>query len=257
LPSSGLIIVTVRMFCTFLEGEMPKGGVPKNLEEGYKSLKPWTTKEQLTWQMEAQKAVELWNGKFRFKLDKGGWKPLFLTPLFQLKFVDSKNEAQIVANVTKIPPVDPNFFNCGGTFVGLDQIFSGNPLQASKAALTSESGKPVVLNSQNLGVKEVRIINYNVMAHEFGHMIGLPDEYENPTSTGSGKKEDQAKVLHKNGSQSLAVKARVGCPAFGEYTGSIMSRGDAFTKFHFITVWEALVAMTASFSRPEEWDIVL
>lgn len=171
-PSAREIEITVRVYCEFVKEEMSKN-VPQFMAEGLERLTPWTEKEKGAWMAEAMISVgKGWDNKGVLCLDKGGWQPLFVRPVFTLKFVSSKEDAHVAAIVKKIPPIDPTFFNCGGTFVGLDQIINSNPQSVSKASLTSESGKPIDLQAQNLGLQVESVIHYNVMAHEFGHMIG-------------------------------------------------------------------------------------
>lgn len=254
-PSARMLEITVRVHCEFVMGEIPTS-LPQHLAQGFQNLTPWTEKEKGAWMAEAMISVrEAWEGKFALCIDKGGWPKLFVRPTFILRFVSSKEDAHIAATVKKIPPVDPTLFNCGGTFVGLDQIITSNPHSVSKASLTSESGKPVDLQPQNLGLQVEEIIHYNVMAHEFGHMIGLPDEYENPIFNPKASTADNAKVVHKNSTLKLAELAHIAFAAFGPYTESIMSRGSTVQRHHFITIWEALVAMTKNYIAPDEWVI--
>jgi hypothetical protein len=254
-PAAKTLKITVRLFCDFVTGEVPNG-VPPKLAEGYKNLKEWTEFEKPTWMAQASVAVgDAWDNKFTLVLNKPGWRgALRVRPIFRLEFVSSKSDAHVAASVTKIPPVDPEFFNCGGTFVGLDQIIQNNPLHVSKAALTSQSGVPVTLEAVNVGIKKEGVIHYNVMAHEFGHMIGLPDEYEKVQRT-TGSTADNAKAIHKDGTLALAQKCRIAYAIFGAFTESIMSRGTTVMKCHYITVWQALTMMTKDFVEEDDWDI--
>lgn len=91
---------------------------------------------------------------------------------------------------------------------------------------------------------------YSVAEHEFGHMLGLPDEYSNFT-TGRGGDWQQGFV-------NLANRAGVPLPAsgFGVITSSQMSAGVDVLPRHYLTLWEALGTMTAPDITQDEWEIV-
>jgi hypothetical protein len=88
---------------------------------------------------------------------------------------------------------------------------------------------------------------YNVAAHEFGHMIGLPDEYEGPT-TGP-------KFTVMNNYLGLVHRAALLPPAFPSHTSSMMSDGMTLMNWHYVTAWEALGALTRDFLNENEWAI--
>lgn len=254
-PAARQIVITVRVYCNFILGEIVTNG-PRDIVDQYARLTPWTEMEKVTWMAEAAVSVgKAWENKFGLCLRKGAWPLLLVRPIFNLDFVTEKEKAHVAADIKKIPPVDPAMFNCGGTFVGLDQIIQRNPHSVSKASLSSESGKTVDVNAQNLGLKVEGVVHYNVIAHEYGHMIGLPDEYENPVYNERGSAADNAKVVHKDGTLKLAGLARIGYADFGKYTDSIMSRGSVVHPHHFITVWEALTLLTKGYMTPDEWVI--
>ncbi|MGC2660875.1 MAG: hypothetical protein WA324_23210 [Bryobacteraceae bacterium] len=254
-PAGRTVTITVRLFCDFVMGEARKD-VPPKLAEGYRTLTDWTESEKPRWMAEAVMSVaNAWDNKRALVLRRPGWRELRVNPIFKLDFVSSKGASHVASTVTKIPPVDPEFFNCGGTYVGLDQIIQNNPQQVSKAALTSQSGIPVTMEAGNLGIARDGVIHYNVMAHEFGHMIGLPDEYENPQRSPTATQAQNAKAIHKEGTLALAQKCRIAYSPFGPFTESIMSRGSNVLKCHFVTVWQALTIMTKDFVEEEEWEI--
>jgi hypothetical protein len=93
--------------------------------------------------------------------------------------------------------------------------------------------------------------NYNIFAHEFGHMLGLPDEYLNE----EGLAERNPKVVMQKGLIDLAAAARVNVPTFGKATTSIMSYGRDLMQCHFLTLWEALGVMTRNYVAPGDWKI--
>ncbi len=88
---------------------------------------------------------------------------------------------------------------------------------------------------------------YNVAAHEFGHMIGLPDEYEDAT-TG-------AKLIVKTNYLRLVHRAGLRPPSFPSHTSSMMSDGMTLMAWHYVTAWDALAVLTHDFLDENEWEI--
>jgi len=85
-------------------------------------------------------------------------------------------------------------------------------------------------------------------AHEFGHAIGLPDEYSNHTTGQLGTKQ-QAFV-------TLAQAAGVSPPdRWGDHTSSVMSVGVDVLPRHYSTMWEALGSMTTPDIAQNQWAI--
>ncbi len=89
---------------------------------------------------------------------------------------------------------------------------------------------------------------YSVAEHEFGHAIGLPDEYVN-LSTGDLGAKQTAFV-------NLAAAAGVAPPdQWGDSTSSQMSAGVDVLPRHYLTLWEALGQMTSPDITRNEWSI--
>ena len=89
---------------------------------------------------------------------------------------------------------------------------------------------------------------YSVGEHEFGHMLGLPDEYLNATTGVLGTQQ----TLYSG----LVTSAGVQGPAvWGADTASQMSNGIDVLPRHYVTLWEALGRMTDPHIRQGEWSI--
>jgi outer membrane protein OmpA-like peptidoglycan-associated protein len=84
--------------------------------------------------------------------------------------------------------------------------------------------------------------------HEFGHAIGLPDEYMNITT---GKLGDKQTAF-----TNLARAAGVAAPdPWGDRTSSLMASGVDVLPRHYLTLWEALGQMTSPDITRDEWSI--
>lgn len=89
---------------------------------------------------------------------------------------------------------------------------------------------------------------YSVGEHEFGHMLGLPDEYQNNTTGRLGS----AQTLYSG----LIASAGVPGPAvWGADTASQMSNGIDVLPRHYVTLWEALGRMTSPDIAQSEWSL--
>lgn len=89
---------------------------------------------------------------------------------------------------------------------------------------------------------------YSVAEHEFGHAIGLPDEYVNRTSGALGAKQ----TAFVNLAQAAGV---VPPDRWGDRTSSQMSTGVDVLPRHYLTIWEALGHMTQPDITRNEWSI--
>ncbi|TMQ20076.1 MAG: hypothetical protein E6J91_04785 [Deltaproteobacteria bacterium] len=88
---------------------------------------------------------------------------------------------------------------------------------------------------------------YSVSEHEFGHMLGMPDEYANATSgplAGVQTKYD-----------ALVTSAGLQATTYGQNTSSQMSAGVDVLPRHYVTLWEALGKMTAPTLTQADWSL--
>jgi hypothetical protein len=129
----------------------------------------------------------------------------------------------------------------------------------------------------NLDVTNHPLFSYpTACVHEFGHMLGLQDEYACLSKLGSDKllelqfiaatEQEQWENFHATGSTPPSEKpsrgqeyfinecynAGVEPPHFGKHTISIMSAGSKFMPCHFVTIWAALNELT----KVNGWKIV-
>jgi outer membrane protein OmpA-like peptidoglycan-associated protein len=93
---------------------------------------------------------------------------------------------------------------------------------------------------------------YSVAEHEFGHMLGLPDEYLN-NAPGSGAHARH--ITLQTNYQTLLTSAGLSSPVWGTHTSSQMSAGVDVLPRHYLTIWEALGRMTAPHIAQGEWSM--
>lgn len=86
---------------------------------------------------------------------------------------------------------------------------------------------------------------YSVGAHEFGHLLGVTDEYR--------ATEGGALAGARTRYESLMTSAGVAQPAWGDDTSSIMSAGVDVLPRHYVTLWEALAKITDPYITQSEW----
>lgn len=93
-------------------------------------------------------------------------------------------------------------------------------------------------------------------AHEFGHAIGLPDEYRDYNAAAfSAAKYDNLRNK-QNTFDQLARAAGVSPPdRWGDRTSSAMSTGVDVLPRHYLTLWEALGSMTTPHITRDQWAI--
>jgi len=121
------------------------------------------------------------------------------------------------------------------------------------------------------------------VVHEFGHMLGLPDEYmccgtstvailaehglagksaveqsvlENNTTT---RQQDFTEGIAKTQEEFVKLCALFGVPVppFGRANQSLMSAGHTFMPCHAVTIAHALWRMTRNYFQPRDWRIEL
>jgi len=90
---------------------------------------------------------------------------------------------------------------------------------------------------------------FSVAEHEFGHLFGLPDEYQNNTGSGFlGNAQTQFENLNRSAGTDSPDR-------WGDMTASQMSAGVDILPRHYVTLWEALGDMTTPDISQSEWSI--
>jgi hypothetical protein len=126
----------------------------------------------------------------------------------------------------------------------------------------------------------VPLFSQATIVHEYGHMLGLPDEYNvlcsesvSPLvaycmvrSEGEGTELLEYNI-NRGAASSAAVtenqkvfvelcgKAGLVPPPFGRANMNVMSGGSRFELHHCITAWDCLCKMTTGVISPSEWQI--
>jgi hypothetical protein len=90
---------------------------------------------------------------------------------------------------------------------------------------------------------------YSVAEHEFGHMLGNPDEYDDPLHPHDEAKQKAWKALVESAGVSVPMDGKEGS------TTSQMSKGTDVLPAHYVTIWEALGELTAAYVAREEWTL--
>lgn len=88
--------------------------------------------------------------------------------------------------------------------------------------------------------------HYAVAEHEFGHMLGNLDEYQNQTTGATGTRQTRY--------GALITSAGLDQPNWGDDTSSIMSAGVDVLPRHYVSLWEALGRMTDPDITQAQWS---
>jgi outer membrane protein OmpA-like peptidoglycan-associated protein len=98
---------------------------------------------------------------------------------------------------------------------------------------------------------EIEIGNFEsdqrTVVHEFGHMIGLDDEY--PAADGAASRTVGQEVQHSDLAENLIPGQQ---PILAHHSENVMSNGEVVRPHHYVTFLEALGQMTSS---ANQWDV--
>lgn len=163
----------------------------------------------------------------------------------------------------------------------VSQIMSANGFSQQEITARSFPGAMLLMKDpgsigQNLEVGLPR--NYIVVAHEVGHMFGLPDEYFGVNCLALQEQVDLRTMVpaavhnltrlqadprepgQAEGFAALVKESNVPSPVFMSsrslVTTSLMYAGSDVLPAHYLTFWEALLNCTFPYFLPSDWKIV-
>ena len=175
-----------------------------------------------------------------------------------------------------------------------DQVADQEAVYKSKRSARAKEAEKETLDAMKSGQRHREAIlavkpdfkwagdPYSILAHEFGHMLGNPDEYFTYGSAkardakvnqlmSTGKVEDAQKALdiqarNPSGKEShaspqeamsdMALQQGVEIPEYGPTTSSIMSAGADVLPAHYLPLLEALSKITDAAITFQDWKIV-
>lgn len=105
----------------------------------------------------------------------------------------------------------------------------------------------ISLSDDDTSVRADWVYRYKVAVHEFGHCMGLPDEYQDHyPALGTQAHDEWRRLCTAAGVQSRPVP---------KFDASIMSCGWQTFPCHFVTLWDALAQLTHNHVQPGDWVI--
>jgi hypothetical protein len=214
-PTAGTVEVTVRIKFDFQDGTPG----PDEDAAGY----TWTDDEKAAWKTDFMDSVaSTWSGQHQFacvttdgELDASPtWQDL--QPTVRVAILEDDANPQFNVTVARIPDGGFARSNVGRPTRDAD----GNVTAPGTAALDSEDMDATTKNTSPDGVTQRGAV------HEFGHMIGMQDEYtSNPDNVGDATRQGTTKGMDDN--------------------DSIMSGGEVVQQAHYSSILEALNAAVA------------
>jgi len=224
-PRTARMTVTVKLAFQFITRatDDPSGPSETSAE--------WTEASKGKWERDFVRLVEgRWGGKHKFRCTQPGYEEIKAFVDVEVQSVKSDWHYQL--SVTKIP----------------EGAFQRSHVK-SKRGNTSLNRNTSRLDSEDLawrdkhggsrddaadGVEHSQEMQKGAV-HEFGHMLGLDDEY----SAGA------AGIKH-----SSLVKSALGADIAESTSDDIMAYGNSIEKQHYVVFWEALRAVT----EIDEWE---
>ena len=189
-PSAGNVQVTVRIAFNFVNGTPAPGDRASDYE--------WTEEDKLAWKNDFTQSVQsTWSGQHQFQCLKTDpelesevtWKDL--QPGVSVSMIHDDANPHFNLAVQKIP--SGGFARSSVSRPTRDD--TGNVEAAGRATLDSEDMRPTRKRTSPSGMTQRGAV------HEFGHMIGLQDEYtSDPARVGNATRQGTTKGMGSNAS---------------------------------------------------------
>jgi hypothetical protein len=211
-PATSVAKVTVRVNYDFQSGDA------KDYEDAKPAELTWTDDAKTKWKADFQKTVtEAWGGKFNFACKKTGFESVHASVAVEVVEVDKDWHFQL--RVARIPK--------GGFRGSSISTYLGSSKRGINYGTLDSEDLTGTKKRSSMKTKQVGAV------HEFGHMLGLDDEYED--------------VDVKDGAVGHAslVKDALGKEISRKDSDDVMSCGANLGQQHYVTILEALKQATS------------
>ena len=195
-------------------------------------------------------------------------------------------------HLSKLNPKPTLYLKSGGSKASVNMQMVAGVLQAGGAGQIVQrkrnfkyKNEVVVTLKDDLddaaaGAAATQFSYSSTVVHEYGHMLGLTDEYNCLSRTASDKLAELRFIdaseqyvfenLHAPGAHvmenefadsqreqvALCHRAGVAAPQYGFKSDSIMASGRDVHPGHMVTIWECLVDMMSEYTAAADWKIV-
>jgi hypothetical protein len=237
-------------------------GARKEKEKlGGLSVEEWTRREVSTWpapmsvvKTEGLKLARLIDSKISFDSDDS------------ISQIGKTRLGQISAIIRRCDPDDPQFpIQVTGSYLGAEGAPDGERRAKAVRAVLKRNGvkRDIMIDTQVGTVAQVTVgiktemaslqnvvltgkykYRYTILDHEFGHVLGLPDEYMLYTNPGYKDAIRNAHTAWVGLCNNAVVPPNPHGDGLAYMTNSIMSHGTVISDCHYVTMHDCLRKMT-------------
>ncbi len=253
-------------------------------EAGQRGSPEWAQGNKNTFMRNLQTCVGLWDARvaFRHCTQNGN---VDHTPLFFVDLIAQSKHTQ--SKVIVVSAAEPNRldtgllnYNCGdlvtlnGPYPDKRPVARAGQNYQSTVRVVSIAPRTFVLDTS---VADARKEYVNSMAHEFGHLVGLPDEYDRYGNSFDAGNLASGRVQRGNANSDkdkcvafwveMLAECGLASPAWGQYgpmapqinehsvMRNIDTRDASFIQRHYVTVLEALNYMSVHKGLGGYWEM--